>query len=63
MKSFAMLETDPVNIGSGERHHFIDGKRVTQDEYCALVRQAKRHDSFQTYRLGDRWHNRSVIYV
>ncbi len=62
MKSFAMLSTSPIEPEQGETRYFIDGARVSADEFRKLRDNAERHDSFSTYRFGDRWHFRSVCY-
>lgn len=62
MKSFAMLHTMPIAPTTGEDRWFIDGQRVTQDEYRELRDNAARQDTFHTYRFGGRWHFRSVCY-
>lgn len=62
MKSFAMLSTSPIEPGTGEDRYFIDGVRVTRDEFRKLRDNAARQDTFQTYRFAGRWHHRSVCY-
>lgn len=60
MKSFNML----ISLSpDGHARYFIDGKRVSQAEYYKTERQAKRQDTFHSYRFAGRAHNRSVIYV
>lgn len=62
MKSFAMLSTSPIEPDQGEERYFIDGVRVTRDEFRKLRDNASRQDTFQTYRFAGRWHFRSVCY-
>lgn len=62
MKSFAMLWTRPIGGDFADMRWFIDGRRVTQDEYEKLVSFSARQDTFQSYRFAGRWHNRSVVY-
>lgn len=62
MKSFAMLSTSPIEPGTGEDRYFIDGVRVTSQEYRKLKENCARQDTFQTYRFAGRYHNRSVCY-
>ena len=62
MKSFAMLKSVPLDGEKDDPRYFIDGERVTQDEFDKLVNHSERRDTFQTYKFGDRWHFRSVCY-
>lgn len=63
MKSFAMLSTSPIDPeDKSESRYFIDGDRVSADEFRKLRDNSQRHDSFRTYRFGDRWHFSSVCY-
>lgn len=62
MKSFAMLKTSPIAPDQGEDRYFIDGARVSREEYCKLVDHCARQDTFRTYRFARRWHHRSVCY-
>lgn len=63
MKSFAMLSTSPIDpADKSESRYFIDGARVSADEFRKLRDNAERQDSFRTYRFGDRWHFSSVCY-
>lgn len=63
MKSFAMLSTSPIEPDQGETRYFIDGVRVSADEYRKLIDNCARQDTFHTYRFGGRWHMRSVCYA
>lgn len=62
MKSFAMLSTSPIEPEQGETRYFIDGARVSQDEFRKLRDNCARQDTFHTYRFARRWHFRSVCY-
>jgi hypothetical protein len=65
MKSFNLLWSSPISLDQydpSERRYFIDGKRVTQDEYRKLLNNCARVDSFRTYRFAGRYHFRSVCY-
>lgn len=66
MKSFAMLATAPIEGFSptdpAQWRYFIDGTRVTQDEFRKLEMNAERNECFQTYKFGGRWHMRSVCW-
>lgn len=62
MKSFAMLMSAPVEPDTGEERYFINGARVTADEYRKLTDNCARHDTFHTYRFAGRYHHRSVCY-
>ncbi len=62
MKSFAMLSTSPIEPSTGEDRWFIDGQRVTQDEYRKLVDNCDRQDTFHSYQFAGRTHCRSVCY-
>lgn len=62
MKSFAMLKSTPLDGEKDDPRFFIDGNRVNETEYRKLCDNAARHDSFQTYKFGDRWHFRSVCH-
>lgn len=62
MKSFAMLETFDVDPANRVTRYFIDGVRVTPQEYRKLKENCARQDTFQTYRFAGRYHNRSVCY-
>lgn len=62
MKSFAMLSTSPIEPDQGEARYFIDGARVTRQEFEKLRDNAARQDTFHTYKFAGRWHHRSVCY-
>lgn len=66
MKSFAMLATAPIEGFSpadpAQWRYFIDGTRVTQDEYRKLVDNCDRQDTFHSYQFAGRTHCRSVCY-
>ena len=63
MKSFAMLSTSPIDPeDKSESRYFIDGTRVTQDEFRKLERYSERQDTFHSYQFAGRWHFRSVCY-
>lgn len=63
MKSFNMLMSSPLDGDPGENRYFIDGTRVSQDEFDKLTRFSARRDTFHTYRFARRWHFRSVCYA
>jgi len=63
MRSFAMLDSLPVDGKPGERRFYIDGERVPFKVFFQVDTHAKRTDCFQTDRVGDRWHFRKVCYL
>jgi hypothetical protein len=63
MKSFAMLRSAPIEPDTGETKYFVDGVRVSKDEYIKLTDNCARQDTFHTYRFAGRWHMRSVCYA
>ncbi len=62
MKSFNMLQSAPLAGETGEIRYFIDGARVTQEEYRKLVDNCARQDTFHSYRFAGRAHSRCVCY-
>lgn len=63
MRSFAMLESLPVDGYPGQRRFYIDGERVAFREFYLLDIHAKRTDSFRSSREGNRWHFRKVCHL
>ena len=64
MQSFAMLETGPGDFNPWRPDRwYIDGKRVSKDEYRRFVDHAKRQDTFHSETRNGRHYTRSVCYI
>ncbi len=66
MQSFDMLYTYPITDNGqapeSSKRYYIDGVRVSAKEYLKLSDACARHDTFHSYRKGERYFNRKVSY-